>query len=275
MNRRRGAGALAIAGVLALPAGAAAAAPEVSVQFAAFAPSQVDALPGETVTWANVSPRGHTVTSDSGVFGSELASGMRFAWTFAAVGAYPYHCTIHPSMTGEIDVRRVTLGPLPVAALRPGTPVEFTGRTADPSSPVRIEHSRDGTHFATVATAAPDAAGDWSTSVRARATGDYRAASGAGVSELRRLLVSGRRVKVRAGRRGIAVTVTPSDPYGRVVLQVRRRERFGWWPVTRTRLDYVSEARFAIRRPVRARVVLVAADGWTPLATSRVLVLRR
>ena len=71
------------------------------------------------------------------------------------------------------------------------------------------------------------------------------------------------------------VTVTPSDPHAVVVLQEHLRERFGWWPVARKRLDYVSTAAFRVRRPRRVRVVLVDADGWTRLAISRVLVVRR
>jgi hypothetical protein len=223
-----------------------------------------------------VSARRHTVTSDTGVFASgDLLSGGLFAWTFNAVGAYPYHCTVHPGMTGQVDVRRVTLGPLPTAVMSPGTPVAFSGRTADPSTPVRIERSGDGTQFTTVGTATAAATGDWSASLRARATGNYRASSGGDVSEVRRLLVSDSHVKVHATRGGVAVTVTPSDPYGRVVLQLRLRERFGWWPTTRKRLDYVSHARFRVRRPARARVALVDDDGWTPLAISRVLKLKR
>lgn len=277
MIARRGAGVLAGSlALLAAPAAAAGATHAVSVQFSAFGPSQVDLLPGETVAWTNGSPRTHTVTADGGLFASgELVSGARFSWTFAAVGAYPYHCTIHPGMTGEVDVRRVTLTSLPTAAVPAGGPVEMTGRTADPSLPVRIERSLDGTHFAPVATATPNAAGDWKASVPARATADYRAASDAGVSEVRRLLVSDRRVKVHRGGRRVRVTVTPSDPYAVVVLQEHLRERFGWWPVARKRLDYVSTAAFRVRRPGRVRVALVDADGWTPLAISRVLVVRR
>jgi hypothetical protein len=89
------------------------------------------------------------------------------------------------------------------------------------------------------------------------------------------VLVSDRRVLVRRARGGVAVTVTPPQPYGRVVLQEFRRERFGWWPVRAATLDYVSRARLRVRPPARLRVVLVARDGWTPLATSRVLVLAR
>lgn len=278
MTMRRGVGALVVAGALALVAAPAAMAAQqaITVQFAAFSPTTLDVLPGETVTWTNASPRTHTVTSDAGVFASgDLAPGNRFTWTFAAAGAFPYHCSIHPGMIGEVDVRRVTLASLPPAAVPAGTRVEMTGRTADPGLPVRIERSLDGTHFAAVAITTPTAAGDWRVTVPAGATADYRAASDAGVSEVRRLLVSDRHVKVRARHGRVSVTVTPSDPYAVVVLYERLREHFGWWPVARRHLDYVSSARFRVRRSVRARVVLVDTDGWTPLAVSRVLMIRR
>jgi plastocyanin len=268
VSLRHGAGALAIAGAL-VPH-------QVHIEFAQFGPAQLDVLPTETVVWTNVSARQHTVTSDAGVFGSALLSpGARFTRTFATVGAYPYHCTVHAGMTGEVDVRRVTLGPLPTTVLRPGTPVELTGRTADPSAPVRIERSADGTHYSLETTTTPTSSGDWHATATVRATADYRATSGADVSEVRRLLVSHSRVRVHPTVAGVAVSVTPTAPYGRVMLERRIRERFGWWPVARKRLDYVSQARFRVRRPARVRVLLVDADGWTPLAISRVIRLGR
>jgi hypothetical protein len=100
--------------------------------------------------------------------------------------------------------------------------------------------------------------------------------SGADASETRRILVSGRHVRVRLTRHGrVAVAVRPSLPGARIVLQQRLRERFGWWTVARKRLDFLSEASFRPRRRAPVRVVLVARDGWTPLATSRVVHLRR
>jgi plastocyanin len=258
------------AAALSVCAAPAAASQQVSVQFAAFSPTAVDALPGEAVEWSNASPRTHTVTGsafDSG----DLAPGATFSWTAAPVtGVYAYHCTIHPQMTGEIDVRRVTLAPLPPVAVAAGTRVELEGRTVDPLAPVRVERAR-GAGFAQVAVAAADASGAWRATVGAVTSADYRAVSGADVSEVRRLLVSDRHVAIRAVRRGVAVSVAPSDPYGRVVLEQRLRERFGWWPVARKRLDYLSEARFRVRRRARTRVVLVDRDGWTPLAISRVI----
>jgi plastocyanin len=255
------------AAAVAPAARAAAAVQPVTAQFAAFSPVQVDALPGDTVAWTNASPREHTVTSDDGAFpSSDLPSGARYEWTFAQVGAFTYHCSIHPSMTGEIDVRRVTLDPVPPTAIPPRTPVELTGRTAEPALPVEV--LRGDT---VVATATPSQDGAWSATVRPNASGSYRAMSGPDASETRRILVSNRHVRIRLTRRGVAVSVRPSVPGARIVLQQRLRERFGWWTVSRKRLDFLSEASFRVRRRAPVRAVLVARDGWTPLATSRVL----
>jgi len=267
---------LALAALAGVSTGAAAATQAVNVQLDAFAPTQVDALPGETVQWTNVSPRVHTVTSDTGLFGSgELLPGALFAQRFDAPGAYAYHCTIHPEMTGEIDVRRVILGPLPTAAVPVGQQVELDGRTADPSQPVALQRSVGGGAFATVATVTPAADGSWRASVAAQTTADYRAAVGADTSQTRRLLVSVRRVTLRTTRGGVVVSVTPSAPYARVMLQADLHERFGWWPIARGRLDYLSQVRFRVHAPARLRALLVAKDGWTPLATSKVLTLGR
>ncbi len=262
--------------VFLFPAGSSAGAssPEVIIQFAAFSPSQLDVLVGETATWTNGSQRTHTVTSDAGLFASgDLPGGSHFSFQFSDVGTYRYHCSIHPTMVGEVDVRRVILESLPTAAVPVGARVELTGRTSDPTQPVNIQHSLNGSTFTTVASANPAPDGSWKTTVVADATGDYRAASGADVSQTRRLLVGIRRVHVHATRNGVAITVTPSVPYSRVLVEVHQRERFGWWPVAAARLDYVSEAEVRVRRPARVRVVLVDKDGWTPIATSPVLVL--
>jgi plastocyanin len=270
----RRAARIVLASVAALWVTAAPAAADpasVSVRFEEFGPRQVDVLPGETVVWTNVSERRHTVNADDGSFASgDLFDGDTFTHGFDAVGAYPYHCTVHPGMTGEIDVRRVTLGPLPTAQVPLGSPVQFTGRTADAATPVRIERAA-GEGFETIATATPAPDGSWSTTVAANRTGDYRAAGGDGASDTRRLLVSSRKIRLRATRRGVVVTVTPALPYGRVVLQQDLRERFGWWPAQRGSLDYLSQASFRVARPAVVRAILVDVDGWSPVATSAVL----
>ena len=270
------AGALSAVGLALAPGAAAAATQSVSAQYAQFSPTPVDVLPGETVEWTNVSPRRHTVTADDGSFesGDGFESGARFDHTFTTVGTFAYHCRIHAGMVGEIDVRRVTLDALPAAAVAPGTPVPFSGRTADPSRPVTIERNEGGGGFQPVASVTPAADGAWKATVTAQATGDYRASAGPDASESRRLLVVERTVTLRATRKGVRATVTPSLPNARVVLEQDLRERFGWWPATFARLDYVSQADFRVRRPARVRVALLGRDGWTPVATSAVLRLR-
>ena len=268
------AGAVAAAAALG-PAAFAQGAVPVNIQFQAFSPSPLDVLPGETVEWTNVSERRHTVTADDGSFDSDdVFGGDTFRVEFTEPGAYPYHCRVHAGMVGEVDVRRVTLGPLPIALVPAGDTVEVDGRTADPSSPVRIERSA-GSGFETVATATPAADGTWSAKLVAERTAQYRAAVGSDVSETRRLLVSNRRVIVRARPGRLTVRVVPAAPYGRIALQLHLRERFGWWPQERKRLDYLSRATFRVDRAVRARVALVDRDGWTPLALSPVVRTRR
>jgi plastocyanin len=269
-------GLVAFAALFAfVPSSIGASPPEVSIQFSDYRPSQLDVLPGETVSWTNVSQRTHTVTSDTGLFDSgNVFGGGHFSMQFKTVGTYGYHCTIHPNITGEIDVRRVTLEPLPPAAVPAGKAVEFSGRTADPTQPVGIQRA-DGSAFKTVATATPAADGSWKATVKAEATGDYRAVSGADASETRRLRVSIWKVLVRPTRAGVDVTVAPSAPYARFLVEIYLRERFGWWPVASGSVDYISQAQVRVPRPARVRIVLVDTDGWTPLATSPVVVLRK
>jgi plastocyanin len=272
--RRALVGAVAAAAVLG-PASLAQGAVPVDIQFQAFSPTPLDVLPGETVEWTNISERRHTVTADNGSFDSgDVSGGDTFNVGFTEPGAYPYHCRVHAGMAGEVDVRRVTLGPLPTALVPTGDKVEMDGRTADPSSPVRIERSA-GSGFETVATATPAADGTWSANIVADKTAQYRAAVGSDLSETRRLLVSSRRVIVRARPGRLTVRVVPAAPYGRIALDLHLRDRFGWWPQERRRLDYLSEASFRVDRVVRARVALVDRDGWTPVALSPVVRTRR
>lgn len=267
--------ALAAALALALPGAAAADVLPVSVQFDAYSPAQADVLPGTTIQWQNVSERNHTVTFDDQPFGSGvLAPGDGYTQEFDTAGTFPYRCTLHPSMTGEVDVTPVLLDPLPGQAVPVGEPVVFSGRTATPARPVQVQRVTTGGAFETIATATPADDGTWKVSVPAEESGEYRAGDATGASRSRQLLVSSRKVLVRPTRAGVSVEVTPPAPYARIALQLDLRDRFGWWPARQGRLDYVSRASFRVPRGVRARVVLLAPDGWTPLATSRVLTSR-
>ena len=81
----------------------------VAIQNFAFHHDSSRVPVGATVTWVNCEPAGtepHTTTSDSAVWNSpDLTPGSRFSHTFAAAGAFPYHCTPHPFMLGKIVVQ--------------------------------------------------------------------------------------------------------------------------------------------------------------------------
>jgi len=265
--------AMAFAFVLA-PSRAVAASVPVTIQYQSYRAGSIDALPGDAVTWTNDGGRTHTVTADYGAFDSgDVSVGHQFMWTPTAPGTYTYHCTIHTAMVGVVHVRLVTLGPLPTGPVAAGQTVHLQGRTADPTAPVTIERDTSA-GFEPVATVTPQADGTWQTDLVATATANYRATVPGGVSETRRVLVVDRQVHIRVANGYVFVQVVPRAPHARVALDLYLRDRFGSWPARRTRLNSASRARFAIHRPVRARVALLGPDGWTALATSRIVHVR-
>lgn len=69
-----------------------------------FTPAAFSVATGVKVTWGwNSGGTEHSVTftdgEDSGIKGSGT-----FDRTFTAAGSYPYHCRVHPEMTGTITV---------------------------------------------------------------------------------------------------------------------------------------------------------------------------
>jgi plastocyanin len=78
---------------------------QVTIDGFAFTPPELTVPVGTTVTWTNNHAANHTVTSDTGVFDSgTMAQGATFAFTFTEAGEFPYHCSIHSSMTAKIIV---------------------------------------------------------------------------------------------------------------------------------------------------------------------------
>jgi len=86
------------------PSESATTAPTVVEQGLAFEPATLEVKVGDTVTFKNEDSAPHIVSID----GTELGNqdpGASVTWTAAAAGTFPYTCTIHPSMTGEIVVK--------------------------------------------------------------------------------------------------------------------------------------------------------------------------
>jgi plastocyanin len=70
----------------------------------AFDPPTLEVKVGDTVTFKNEDSAPHIVSID----GKQLSTqtqGASVTWTAPQAGTFPYSCTIHPSMTGEIVVK--------------------------------------------------------------------------------------------------------------------------------------------------------------------------
>lgn len=76
---------------------------EVDVVDNAFEAPVIAVERGATVTWTwRDTGTDHNVVGDG--FASDLLEQGSFAHTFAAEGAFPYRCTIHGGMVGEVRV---------------------------------------------------------------------------------------------------------------------------------------------------------------------------
>jgi plastocyanin len=252
---------------------------QVSIAYASYSPAKIDVLAGDTVAWHNDSVRRHTVTEEAGSFDSgTVPTGSGFAHRFEQAGAFQYYCRLHAGIRGEVDAWELLLE-RPAASAAPGMSYPLRGRAAlPPGSEVSIEADHgSGDGFRPVATTTTGPDGGFTAVVNPDATASYRAVAGEAASPPVELLVLNHSISA-AARRGrkssvVSVQVTPPEPGATVVLQLNLRERFGWWPVARARLDRSSRARFRLKpaRRVSARARLTLSDGATALATSGIV----
>jgi plastocyanin len=85
---------------------ASATTAEVKIDNFSFGPQTLTVRVGTTVTWTNGDDIPHTSVSTEGVFKSKVMdTDEKFSYTFTRAGKYPYYCTIHPRMTGEVVVQ--------------------------------------------------------------------------------------------------------------------------------------------------------------------------
>lgn len=87
-------------------AGAGAGSYTVAIPDFSFSPSTLTIPVGSSVTWRNDASVPHQIVSNTGAFTSSiLNTGNTYTHQFSQAGTYPYHCGIHPYMTGTITVR--------------------------------------------------------------------------------------------------------------------------------------------------------------------------
>jgi plastocyanin len=71
-----------------------------------FNPRTVSINTGDTITWDNVDTIPHNAIAVDGAFSSPqlVQPGSTFRHTFNTAGSFAYACTIHPGMTGTVNV---------------------------------------------------------------------------------------------------------------------------------------------------------------------------
>jgi plastocyanin len=122
---------LAMAAALTPMAPAAAATTDAAIADFAFSPKTLSVTVGDTVKWTNGDEFPHTVTADNGSFESDsLSDGETFSHTFGQAGTFAYHCDIHESMTGTVQV-----GPQPTTTTTTAAPTTTTRATTTSTAP--------------------------------------------------------------------------------------------------------------------------------------------
>jgi plastocyanin len=87
------------------PSGKAAKAEKVQIVEFSYEPEPVVVQVGGKVTWQNEDTAPHTATADDGSFDTgTIERGKLGSATFKEAGTFTYHCEIHPTMHGTVEV---------------------------------------------------------------------------------------------------------------------------------------------------------------------------
>jgi plastocyanin len=87
------------------PSGAAQKAEKVQIVEFSYEPDPVVVQVGGKVTWQNEDTAPHTATADDGSFDTgTIEKGKLGSATFKEPGTFTYHCEIHPTMHGTVEV---------------------------------------------------------------------------------------------------------------------------------------------------------------------------
>jgi plastocyanin len=87
------------------PSGEAVRSAKVEIVDFAYDPDPVTIQVGGKVIWLNQDSAPHTATAEDGSFDTgTLEEGKLKSESFKEAGAYPYICSIHPSMQGTVEV---------------------------------------------------------------------------------------------------------------------------------------------------------------------------
>jgi plastocyanin len=97
---------MALTVLLCALASGAQPAPQFLIRNFRFEPAELTVPAGTSVTWTNEDEDAHTVVSNDGLFrSSALDTHERFSFKFEKPGTYHFACSLHPQMTGTVNVK--------------------------------------------------------------------------------------------------------------------------------------------------------------------------
>lgn len=268
--------ALAFLGALVVAPAVGAANRAVTMPGTFFSPARTIAVVGDTVTWTNQDyTKSHTVTFFDGMFDSgPLVRSQSAVRTFPAAGQYAYHCTIHPTMKGRVDVYDLWLT-APAQPVAYGQKAVLKALAPGGTAQVSLERRQGDGSFLSIASQAPGADGSVSFAFPATLPGVFRATASGTTSRTVNLAVRAR-VALSARKTGaqafrLQVSVKPVLEKAPVALQ--RKVRSSWKTIARSKLNARSAARFSIqsKRSQLFRVVMTRGAGGFSVGKSRSL----
>jgi len=272
---RRATALVVAVAALAAPAAAQADSATIVIPGRFFSPPRSTIVAGDVVTWKNADLVTHDVRVAAGLFdsGPILRSG---SWTqgFDQPGEYPFLCTLHAFMTGNLSVVAATLQ-APKGPVIAGGPLRLTGRAPAGTTALTVERAEGGGAWAAVgAPVVPGADGVFAATTPAVAGASYRVTGPAGASPALTPAVTARvDVHVRLDGRRLEVHAMPAPKGLRATLELYRRWRYRWAELRTRKLDAGGMASFRLPHGPNtyARVTLRARNGGPALVVSRVL----
>ena len=278
MNRLGAALLAAAAAALAAPAAARADGVEVKMPGKFFEPARVTAVAGDRITFRNYDLVTHDVRIAGGVFDSGPI-GRFTSWEQAVdqPGEYPFVCTLHAFMSGNLSVVAATLAAAPDGVLA-GEPLTLSGRAPAGAAQLGVERSAPDGSWVPAGTATSAADGTFSTTTRAVDGASYRVTTPAGTSPPVTTRVTARvelHIALRRGKRHarIQVHAMPAPPGMVATLELYARWRYRWRDHRTVKLGPHGGASFRIPASLRtyARVSLRRRARGPALVRSHVL----
>ena len=189
-------------------------------------------------------------------------------------------CTLHPFMSGNLDVLAATLTATPDSPLA-GEPITLAGRAPAGTAQVAVEQSVAGGDWTALGSVAPAGDGRFRATAPAVIGASYRVVAPAGASRAVVPRVQARvdvHVTVKRKRRHTSVRVhtMPAAKRFNVTLELYSRWRFRWRAQRHAALDARGGAGFRLLagRRTLARVALSRGGHAPVLARSGVVSLR-